>query len=168
MTDIEPLPGAENFEMFEAVSLARLNRWPIWAEYYDPEDHADIVSWGVPEETVEAELEYFNLGVCHPVYPVLRLWPIDWNKRLYVAAWFTTPHGHRVRGCLVDDGSYSVRVFIGGDALLLNLNLPAYLEEVLATIRRAVNDGRDPVLPLRWETDALDPEGRPLRGVFEN
>jgi hypothetical protein len=47
------------------------HQWPVWSEYYEPDEIEEITSWGIQPEQFHEQLRALRLGNEHAAYPVL-------------------------------------------------------------------------------------------------
>jgi hypothetical protein len=73
---------------------------------------------------------------------------------LFIRATFST-HGHKLKGYLIGDGEsfYAFGIFVDGEELIFNLNLPDLMAEEQAKLYRFLGGRAVELFPLRYESD---------------
>lgn len=149
-------------------SYRHLREYPVWSEFYDPEERDEIIGWGIDAEWLDQELARHHHGSDHAVYPLLERNPFPARMRIFIRARFRTAGGQSLSGWIVnEDASPSVWIVQDGKEFGFNRNLPDWADDDARALRRSLPDPTDPVFPLAFEADFTDATGEMIRGTFD-
>ena len=147
------------------LSRQHFEQHPAWADYSEPEDIEEIVSWGVERAAVVEQLERVRYSD-EFVFPVLRTEPLPSFRFLFLRANFVSADGTRFTGYVIGQNPYCVAVFYGDDEFAFNANLPDLGEQELARLRQSSKLQLEPFFPLRYSTPFRRDDGERVEGLF--
>jgi hypothetical protein len=156
--------------MFTLISWLELSprhfkQYPVWAEYSEPDDINEIVSWGLERRAVVHQLEQTGFSDQH-VFPVLKTDPLPCFRFLFLKAEFRAADGARLTGYVIGQRPYCVGVFAAAECFLFNENLPEMAGEQIDRLRRAARLPLTPFFPLRYSTAFRRDDGTRVEGEF--
>lgn len=106
-----------------ALTVGDFERSLLWAGYYEPDDVAEIVRWGISEHVVRAALDAVNWEDDH-YFPIpLEAAQSYWMRGKLYAARITSADGSIFAG-YVGEGHDYVAVFIDGETFVLASDFP--------------------------------------------
>lgn len=159
--------------LFRLVRMSELSRQhfndhPIWPEYYDPDELAEIASWGVDPVWLNQQLADTNDGNDHWAYPILRPYPLPERMRLYIKARFSTAGGATLDGFIMNQDAFCITLFLPGDDLVFSRH-PLFATEMARqtiALRHTLHRTDDPIFPMRYQTEFLARDNTPIAGTF--
>jgi len=155
---------AAEFRMAEMVGRPELMDHPVWADFQGDRDRERILSWGVAEARLDAELAHYDYCGRSPLYPVIDLACTSDLPSPTVALRVVLPGGATAGGYRI--GDRVLGVYLGDDEYCLNPNLPARARAEVERLARALGCAPDALEALRYESSmALGPQGK-IHGVF--
>jgi hypothetical protein len=151
------------------LSKRHFEQHPIWSEFYDYEERNEIVSWGVEQKWLEQELDRLHDCGDHCAYPILRPYPLPERMRLYMQARFVTADGKPLDGYVMNQDAFVATLFYGDEKFTFSRHpaLKKLRDQELQSLRAAIGNCDDPILPLRYETHFLDRNDFPIAGTFD-
>jgi hypothetical protein len=155
---------ADSFQMTDRVTQEWTERHPVWRQYGEHQDRAEIVSWGVSEAVLDREIERLEFCGTQPFFPVLALDSLPASGHLIIAANFVTPSGSEVPGYLLRPHAFGL--FVAGNEFTFNLHLTSASAATAERLAAALAESAD-VFPLRYATGLRDHEGKALDGSIE-
>ena len=171
VAELGSLGGTTHMAMFTLIHGHDLSRdhfeqHPAWADYSEPDDIEEIVSWGLERAKIVEQLERVRYSD-EFVFPVLRTDPLPSFRFLYLRAEFTAADGSRFVGYVIGQHPYCVAVFHGDEQFTFNANLPDMADEELARLRRVSHLPLTPFFPLHYSTTFLRGDGQRIEGQFD-
>lgn len=158
-----------NMFEFQVTGDLRKNHiadWPIWAEYYEHEELAEIKSWGFDETLVSNRSKMNHDQI---FYSIPMLDNIPDRFRIYILSEFTTAHGNKLDGYIVNDDAYAIAVFTSTGVELFNRNCTdSYMWDQPRFKVQSLNDlNEDPIFPLKYKSSIADRNGTRFKGIFD-
>jgi hypothetical protein len=158
--------------IFRLILMSQLGRahfeeWPVWSEYYEPDELEDIEDWGIDSGVFLAELRALNLGNEHAAYPALRFDPLPERMRLYIKVQFTTRRGDKLDGYVVNEDAYAGAIFLGEEEFGFNVMLHDFARQMLNDLASHLRTNPTELLPLTFETDIRTSEGNRVAGLID-
>jgi hypothetical protein len=147
-----------------SLTRSHFETWPIWSEFYDPDELTEIVSWGVSEDDFLAQLELLDLGDEHAAYPVLDLSYVPDRMRIYIRATIRCSDNRTLDGYVINPDAYAFGVFVGKTEFAFNTNLKSDCREELGRLANALHASPDAIKPLAFSTDFRDANGSLIAG----
>ncbi len=142
---------------------------PIWAEYYEPEEIDDIVSWGYDKEKTTQEMfsKFYNQE--HPYYtvPIEQFPPIV--NQFFTKADLVTKNGTNLRGAVMDHGELVLSIFIDEQrdiTLSSHPNLYDLVKKEIMRLSLELNMDPTEFEEIKFKTTVQDQKGKPIEGVF--
>jgi hypothetical protein len=151
-----------------ALSKSHFEQHPLWSEYYDYEEREEIISWGVDPIWLAAELNSFDKGGEHCVYPILRPYPWPDRMRLYIKARFTTVENEVLDGYIMNDDAYILSIFIADEEFVFsrNMMLIDLNQKELIRLKTLCPQLLGDIFPIQYETEFLKSYGNLITGIF--
>ena len=158
--------------MFKLVHRHDLSRkhyeeHPAWADYSEPDDIEEIVSWGIPRDEISNCLQQCTRTDAEYFFQVLRTDPLPSFRFLHLRASIIAADGTGFSGYVVGEHPYCVALFFGEHEFGFNVSLPDFAELELARLRRIAGLPLSPFFPLRYCTQFHDDNGHTIEGVFD-
>jgi hypothetical protein len=141
--------------------------WPVWSEYYEPDELEDLVAWGVEIRSFYDQLRAYDLSDERVAYPVLKLDPLPDRMRIYVRANFQARSGHALDGYVVTEDAYCVGLFVATEKVLFNVRLRDLADADIEKVARYLEVSRDNLFPLTYMTEFRSSDGTPIAGTFD-
>lgn len=167
--DYEAFPF--NFEVIKSSALTPLKfqEYPIWSEYYDFDELAEIEQWGLNKEAIVKQLQAAEFENEHPYYTVpINQFPID-RMRYFTKAKFTTAKGTQIEGAIMNEGKLACWIFLEHESEVIN-NHPILREEKLKSLTHISKFYNIPISELntlKFETLVPKKLNKRIKGTFE-
>jgi len=142
---------------------------PVWAEYYEPDDLEDIISWGYDRESVKSDLFSKHDGSDHAYYTVpIERFPPN-NIRFFTLANLFTKSGIKLKGTVMNSGQLVIEIFLDDNrsiALSCYPDLYDLNKHELNKVATELNLDPLDLEEIRFQTTIVDQDGFPIEGFF--
>jgi hypothetical protein len=156
-----------NFRLVPMSELGKkhFEEWPVWSEYYEPDDIEDIQKWGIDPNSFWAEMKARNFE--EVAYPVLEYDPHAGYMRVYIKAQFITQSGRCLDGYIINEDAYAGGIFIGEEEFSFNVRLHDLNLRMLEDFASHLGTKPEELYSFKFETDFYDSDGNPIAGIID-
>jgi hypothetical protein len=142
---------------------------PVWAEYYEPDDLEDIVSWGYDRESIRSDLFSKHDGSEHAYYAVpIERFPPN-NLRFFTLANLFTKSGRLIQGIVMNSGEIMIEIILDSNRSICLSRVSGLASLNKQEILKATSElDLDPLdlEEIYFQTTIVDQDGCAIEGVF--
>ena len=160
-------------ERFKVLPQCRLSEshfddFPVWSEFYDPEELEDIARWGLDRNQILELIEKNSTGNEHCVYTLLEANPFPERMRIFIRAKLRTKVGVILKGYVMNEGAFCLGVFHNGKEFIFSRHPMLEKENNNHEMELAHSMGVKPgtIFPVHYETEFTSRQGNVIAGEY--